>query len=458
MPKRPSRINEEKEKAPDSEDDTKKKRPRRRPSEEVIWVPEPDIKPRRKSLEPSMKLTKSELSFFRGLSVELQTELNLKMERFQQYNSHETEYPLRLRVLSLPLSDFVKSKVLKKISALEKDGDESYKLRNWIDSFLKIPFERPIPLPVVLESGKEKCSQFMKESRKFLDDAVYGMVPAKTQIMQVLAQWVANPKSMGNVIALHGPAGVGKTSIAKYGISKALRRPFQFFSLGGASDIANYVGHSYTYEGSTWGRIVDSLMESGCSNPVLYFDELDKISGTPHGAEIASMLIHLTDRTQNTQFHDRYFAGIDIDVSQCLFVFSFNDISQVNPILRDRMQVIHCGGYSETEKQVILKEYIWPSILKTLNFGTGDVLLGESYKFMVREFSGSEQGIRTLIRCAETILTRLNILRIADTETTSEYKFYIPVEFPLVLTDSIIKKLMSGVEYREAELWKGMYT
>jgi ATP-dependent Lon protease len=199
-------------------------------------------------------------------------------------------------------------------------------------------------------------------------------------------------------------------------------------------------------------------MESGCSNPVLYFDELDKISGTPHGAEIASMLIHLTDRTQNTQFHDRYFAGIDIDVSQCLFVFSFNDISQVNPILRDRMQVIHCGGYSETEKQVILKEYIWPSILKTLNFGTGDVLLGESYKFMVREFSGSEQGIRTLIRCAETILTRLNILRIADTETTSEYKFYIPVEFPLVLTDSIIKKLMSGVEYREAELWKGMYT
>jgi ATP-dependent Lon protease len=199
-------------------------------------------------------------------------------------------------------------------------------------------------------------------------------------------------------------------------------------------------------------------MQHGCSNPVMYFDELDKISGTPHGEEIASMLIHLTDRTQNTQFHDRYFAGIDIDVSQCLFVFSFNDINLVNPILRDRMQVIHCGGYSEVEKQVILKDYVWPSILKNLKFSNTDVILGESYKFMVREFSSKEQGIRTLIRCAETILTRLNILRIADEETTSEYKFYIPVKFPLTLTDTIIKKLMSGVEYREPELWKTMYT
>ena len=457
MPKRIFQTGEAKKNS-DSEDDQKKKRPRRRASEEVIWVPETEERPRRKSLEPSIKLSKTELTFFRRMTVEHQEELNQKMERFKQYTAYETEYPLRLRVLSLPLSDYIKSNILKKISALSEEGSDSYKLRNWIDSFLKIPFGKTIPLPVTLESGKEQCSLFMKESRRFLDEAVYGMVPAKTQIMQVLAQWVTNPDSVGNVIALHGPAGVGKTSIAKHGISKALRRPFQFFSLGGASDIANYVGHSYTYEGSMWGRIVDSLMQHDCSNPVLYFDELDKISGTPHGEEIASMLIHLTDRTQNSQFHDRYFAGIDIDVSQCLFVFSFNDINLVNPILRDRMQVIHCGGYSEIEKQVILKEYVWPSILKNLKFSPEDILLGESYKFMVREFSAKEQGIRTLIRCAETILTRLNILRIADEETTSEYKFYIPVEFPLVLTDSIIKTLMSGVEYREPEPWKAMYT
>ena len=130
------------------------------------------------------------------------------------------------------------------------------------------------------------------------------------------------------------------TSLARNGIAKALKRPFQFFSLGGASDIAHYVGHSYTYEGSIWGRIIDSIMQAGCMNPVLYFDELDKVSSTPHGEEIISMLIHLTDRSQNMQYHDRYFAGVDFDLSQCLFVFSFNDESKVHPVLKDRMNVI----------------------------------------------------------------------------------------------------------------------
>jgi ATP-dependent Lon protease len=285
------------------------------------------------------------------------------------------------------------------------------------------------------------------------------MAKAKTQIMQVLAQWIASPKSIGNVIALQGPAGVGKTSIARNGIAQALHRPFEFFSLGGASDVASFVGHSYTYEGSMWGRITDSLMQSKCMNPILYFDELDKISGTPHGEEIASMLIHLTDRSQNTQFHDRYFAGIDFDMSQCLFVFSFNDINLVNPILRDRMQVIHCSGYSAKEKQSILQEYVWPDLLRRLNFHADEIkLTNEAAKFIVSEYSSKEEGVRTLIRTAEAIITRLNMLRIADEETMKDYKFYTKVEFPLCLKESIIKTLLADTNTKEPETWRTMYT
>jgi ATP-dependent Lon protease len=408
-----------------------------------------------------IQLTRKEIEYYKSQPKEKQTELFQLMKRMSTLSLSEGDVPPKFRVLELPIPDYVKSNVIKKITAVEEmgpDSGESYKLRTWIDAFLRIPFGKIIPLPVKLEDGEEKCTRFMVDARKTMDKSIYGMLPAKMQIMQILAQLIVNPTSVGNVIALQGSPGVGKTSLARNAIADVMKRPFEFFSLGGASDIAGFVGHSYTYEGSMWGRIADSIMHSRSMNPVMYFDELDKISGTPHGEEIASMLIHLTDRTQNTQFHDRYFAGIDIDVSQCLFVFSFNDINLVNPILRDRMQVIHCGGYSELEKQVILKDYVWPSILKNLKFSDTDVLLGESYKFMVREFSSKEQGIRTLIRCAETILTRLNILRIADEETTSEYKFYIPVKFPLTLTDSVIKKLMSGIEYREPELWKAMYT
>jgi ATP-dependent Lon protease len=494
MPKRPSResAKERKGSADLTDDDRKKKKSCRKASEDVVWVidttlasdsdsddstyvPEDDmpdyeeflkymlneateVKPKKKKgVEPILKLTPKESLYFNKLSPEMKRDLNEHMLKIKNFGA-ESEIPLKFQIIKLPVSEYVKTTVLKKVSAIEDDSGESYKLKNWMDAFLRIPFGKHVPLPVQLSDGREKCSQFMRNSKETLDKAVYGMPSAKTQIMQVLAQWIASPRSIGNVIALQGPAGVGKTSIARNGIAQALHRPFEFFSLGGASDVSTFVGHSYTYEGSMWGRIADSFMRSKCMNPVLYFDELDKISGTPHGEEIASMLIHLTDRSQNTQFHDRYFAGIDFDISQCLFVFSFNDINLVNPILRDRMQVIHCAGYTAKEKQSILQEYVWPDLLQRLNFTKNDIILtDEASKFIISEYSSKEEGVRTLIRTAEAIITRLNMLRIADEETMKDYKFYIKVEFPLRLNETVIKTLLTETA-KESESWRSMYT
>jgi len=492
MPKRPSRecAKERKASADLTDDDRKKKKPKRKASEDVVWIidttlasddsddssyePEDELpgyeeflkhmlhvmpeepKPKKKGIDSVLKLTSKEAAYFNKLSPAKKRELNECMLRIKNFGT-DSDIPLKFQILKLPVSEYVKTTVLKKVAAIEDDSGESYKLKNWIDAFLRIPFGKHVPLPVQLLDGREKCSKFMRDSKATLDRAVYGMPSAKTQIMQVLAQWIASPQSIGNVIALQGPAGVGKTSIARNGIAQALHRPFEFFSLGGASDVSTFVGHSYTYEGSMWGRIADSLMRAKCMNPVLYFDELDKISGTPHGEEIASMLIHLTDRSQNTQFHDRYFAGIDFDLSQCLFVFSFNDINLVNPILRDRMQVIHCAGYTAKEKQSILQDYVWPDLLHRLNFVKEDILLtDEACKFIISEYS-KEEGVRTLIRTAEAIITRLNMLRIADEETMKDYKFYIKVNFPLQLNEPIIKKLLTET-VKEPEPWRTMYT
>jgi ATP-dependent Lon protease len=257
---------------------------------------------------------------------------------------------------------------------------------------------------------------------------------------------------------LAGPPGVGKTSFARTAIAEVLQRPFEFFTLGGASDIANFTGHSYTYEGSLWGRIADSLMHAGTMNPVMYFDELDKISGTPQGEEIVSMMIHMTDRSQNSQFHDRYFSGVDFDLSQCLFVFSFNDIDKVHPILRDRMTVIHCSGYSDKDKTVILKDYIWPQVLEKLCFTTTDIVLEESaIKYIIEEFSNNEKGVRTLIRTVESMMTRINMLRISKHESMKDYKFYMDIDFPLKITESVVKTILSDFEKKEPEVWKSLY-
>jgi ATP-dependent Lon protease len=427
----------------------------------IVDEPPPAIRKsqRKKKVEPVTKLSNKEMIYFRSLDMLKQLEFNNILSKLKSLTIGDTEVPLKFRVLTCNASDYVKASVLKKVATLEdSDSGENYKLKTWIDLFLRIPFRITIPLPVRLEDGKERSTAFMRESRAILDKAVYGMLPAKTQIMQVLAQWIANPDSTGNVIALQGPAGVGKTSIAKHGIATALKRPFEFFSLGGASDISNFVGHSYTYEGSICGRIADALMHAKCMNPVLYFDELDKISATPHGEEITSMLIHLTDRTQNSQFHDRYFTGIDFDMSQCLFVFSFNDINLVNPILKDRMQVIHCSGYSEKEKKAILENYVWPQLMKQFKFSHSDIQLSdEAATFLVSDCSGKEQGVRTLIRAAESAVMRINMMRISDEETMKEYKFYTKLDFPVRLTPAILRTLLSDILQKEPELWRHMY-
>jgi ATP-dependent Lon protease len=408
-----------------------------------------------------IQLTKKELEYYKAQPKEKQTELFQLMKRMSSLTLTDGDIPPKFKVLELPIPEYVKSNVIKKITAVEEmgvDSGESYKLRSWIDAFLRIPFGKIIPLPVSIEDGQQKCTQFMMNARKTMDKSIYGMLPAKMQIMQILAQLIVNPNSVGNVIALQGSPGVGKTSLARNAIAEVMKRPFEFFSLGGASDIAGFVGHSYTYEGSMWGRIADSIMHSRSMNPVMYFDELDKVSSTAHGDEIINMLIHLTDRSQNSQFHDRYFSGVDFNLSQCLFVFSFNETEKVHPILRDRMTIINCGGYNEGDKKAILKDYIWPQLLDRLKFTSSDlVLTDEAIKYMITEFSFEEKGVRTLIRTVEAMMTRLNMLRIMRDPSMKDYPFYLEYSLPFTLTQEAVKTLLTDSGKKEFESWRMMY-
>jgi ATP-dependent Lon protease len=412
-------------------------------------------------ITPAILLNGQESEFFNTLSKANRRKLNEEMKKLAYLVSAD-DVPAKFRVLELPVSDSVKASVIKKIDSLEEmeameGGNEVHKLRSWVDGFLRIPFGKVVPLPVKIEDGPDACGNFIKETREILDNAVYGMMPAKTQVMQTIAQWISNPNSIGNVIALKGPPGIGKTSIARNGIAKVLRRPFEFFSLGGATDSATFVGHSYTYEGSIWGRIADSVINARCMNPVMYFDELDKISTTAHGEEIASMLIHLTDRSQNTQFHDRYFAGVDFDLSQVLFVFSFNDEDKVHPILKDRMQLIDCSGYNPDEKKEIITRYVWPELIDRIKLG-GLTIDDDAVKYMITEYSGEEQGVRTLIRCVETVMSRINLLRIADEITAKSYKFYMKIALPHKITVDNIKHLLGDSVRQDNESWRHLYT
>ena len=387
----------------------------------------------------------NDFKYFRTMPVETQEKIIAQLEEVNKYTTVEKPYRLALLESDIPVE--FKAKALKKINMLnfmDPGTGEYYKIKQWVDTFMRIPFGIHRTLPVRLEDGQDKYNEFMESSKKTLDEAVYGLDDAKMQIMQLVGQWVSNPKSVSQAIAVKGPPGTGKTTLIKEGISKILNRPFSFLALGGATDSSFLEGHSYTYEGSTWGKIVDILINSKCMNPVFYFDELDKISDTPKGEEITGILTHLTDTTQNGQFHDKYFSSIDFDVSKALFIFSYNDENKINPILKDRMYRIHTAGYESKQKITIARDYLIPKIEKNINFGKDEIIIpDETITHICSTFTEGEKGVRNLKRCLEIIYTKLNLYRLMKPDSKLfEKEKTIKVKFPFTVNRDIVDKLI----------------
>ena len=401
------------------------------------------------------KNTMNDFEFFEKLEQEQQKKIIKELREINKITRVEKPYRLTLLEADIPL--IFKSAALKKISSLrhmEPGSGEFYKIKNWVDTFMRIPFGKYNNLPITIDDGVEKCHDFMAAALKTLDEAVYGLNDAKMQIMQLLGQLITNPKSIGTAVAIQGPAGTGKTTLVKEGISKILNRPFAFIALGGATDSSFLEGHGYTYEGSMWGKIVQILIDSKCMNPVIYFDELDKISDTPKGEEITGILTHLTDTSQNSQFHDKYFAEIDFDLSKCLFIFSYNDESKINPILKDRMYRIQTKGYNLKQKTVIANNYLLPKIREQVCFKTEDIIVpDETEHYIIDNFCNKEDGVRNLKRCLEIIYTKLNLYRLMRPGSNLfEEDMALKVEFPFKVTKDIVDKLIKTTKENHAAL------
>ena len=237
---------------------------------------------------------------------------------------------------------------------------------------------------------------------------------------------------------IRNPPGVGKTSsLAKEGIAKCLKdsdgnsRPFGFIAIGGSSNGSTLDGHNYTYVGSMWGKIVDILMESKCMNPIIFIDEIDKVSRTEAGREIIGILTHLVDTTQNDKFQDKYFSGIDLDLSKVLFIFSYNDVELMDSILLDRIHRVKFKHLSVDEKITIVNKYILPEFASRMGYVKYDDLLilnNDIIKFLIDNYT-AEAGVRKLKEIIFEIMSEINL------ELLQNPKAKVPVH----LTEKLIK-------------------
>jgi ATP-dependent Lon protease len=308
-----------------------------------------------------------------------------------------------------------------------------------------VRFQHRLNELITVHNGHRADKQrFIQNTRARLDSSIYGQREAKDQIVRIIAQWV-NGNQDGYCLGFEGSPGLGKTSLAKYGISQALvdangkARPFGFIALGGSANGSILEGHSYTYVGSTWGRIVDILIQSKCMNPIIFIDELDKISHTESGRELIGILTHLTDRTQNNEFMDKYFAGVKLDLSKVLFIFSYNDYSLLDPILADRIHRVHFENYTISDKVAISRDYLVPRIAAEINMSLPISLDPTTIEYIINSYT-YEAGVRKLKEKYYDIYRELNVRDISGELDSYELS---PTDNSLTLTTNLIDSILA---------------
>lgn len=291
-----------------------------------------------------------------------------------------------------------------------------------------MPFDKHIVPKNVLavSTGDVKdIRSFLNGARETLDEVVYGHGDAKDKLVEYIAQLTrqamnhhglargssgdkaAAKPSKGLVLGIQGPFGNGKTTLIEKGVGKVLGLPFSAIPLGGASDGAFLQGHGFTYEGSTCGQIASTLMKTQCNNPIIYMDELDKVSGSYKGEEVINQLVHLTDPSQNSHYQDRYFGNIDFDLSQVTWVFSYNDRSRIPPVLRDRITEVQTTGFTLPQKQVIARQFLLPAICKEIGMPEVSVPTDVA-KHLIDRYT-YEGGVRSIKKLLFEICRKLNV-------------------------------------------------
>ncbi len=241
----------------------------------------------------------------------------------------------------------------------------------------------------------------LKNAKKVLDADHYGMGKIKNRILEYLAVLKLKGDMKSPILCFLGPPGIGKTSLGK-SIAHAIGRKYVRVSLGGLHDESEIRGHRKTYIGAMPGRIIQSLRKVKTSNPVMILDEIDKI-GSDHRGDPSSALLEVLDPEQNNSFYDNYLES-EYDLSKTLFIATANDISHIQPALRDRLEIIDLSGYAVEEKVEIAKRHLFPKQKEAHGLGKVNFKVQDNVLEKVIEDYTRESGVRELDRQLASIM------------------------------------------------------
>lgn len=352
------------------------------------------------------------------------------------------------KILNMNCDEYTQATIFQKylkLSSMTPTDTEYHKLYEWLNFVVNIPFN--INKEITIDPEANIASYI----RAKLDEELYGMNNVKEEIILFVRQKLRNPNSTNLSLALAGPPGVGKTKIIRT-LSKILNIPFEHISMGGVDDVSYLCGELYVYEGSKPGKLLSTACKLGCNNGIIFFDEIDKISNSNKGSQVSNKMIHITDFTQNDVYADNYCSELNFGLDKFWYIFSLNDIENVNPVLKNRMYVINVPGYDMKEKRAIARKHILPKTLLRYNLKAEDIIMTDEIITFIINKTNDGKGIRELERIIELIYRKLDILcemyKNNDNDTKMSFKIK-DFKLPHTLTILDIRTLTSGYEERK---------
>ena len=295
-------------------------------------------------------------------------------------------------IMELKMDEKSKEKLIKeadKLNKLPPSSQEAFVIKNYLDTVIDLPW------------GKfTKAKLSIDKAESILEKDHYGLKKVKERILEFLAVHMLNPDIKGQIICLAGPPGIGKTSIAK-SIAKAMGRKYARVSLGGVRDEADIRGHRKTYVGAMPGRIITALQQAGSANPLILFDEIDKLCSDIKG-DPSSAMLEVLDSEQNNAFRD-HFIEIPFDLSKAVFITTANNVSAIPGPLLDRMELIELPSYTAEEKFHIAKEHLIPKQIKEHGLKTSQLRIDDQAIHDMIQFYTKEAGVRNLERTIASI-------------------------------------------------------